>query len=312
MKLFLLCGLLLSLACSKTDDNIFNGYIEGEYVYISPYTSGILDKINIIKGQKINSGEQLFTVDSEIWKANIIQAKNKLDKSYANYANLSKGERKQELEVFIRQKAQAMAVLENTNKEYQRAQKLLKRKIVSQENFDQKLAAYKSAKAKVAELEASLRSAMLSAREDELKMAQNEIEIAQQDLLKITKQADNNNVKSKVSGMIEDVYFRLGEYVAKGTPVVSILPPENVKIRFFVPEKILASLKYQMPIKVICDGCQAEIPAKISFISSKAEFTPPVIYSIESRDKMVFMVEATFNNQAQNLHPGLPISVRIK
>lgn len=312
-KVSLYCVLFILLsACSVENDNVVNGYVEGEYVYISPYTSGILDKIDVVKGQNVNVGEELFVVDHDIWQANSAQAESELDKAYSNYANLSKGERKQELDIIIKQKAQAVATLENAEKEYNRAKDLVKTKVVSQATFDQKLATFENAKAKVAELEASLQSAMLAAREDELKMAQNDIEIARQNLMKIQKQAENNAVKSKVSGVVEDVYFRLGEFVQAGNPVVAVLPPENVKIRFFVSEKQFPKIKLNMPVRVMCDGCGDSLPALVSFISTKSEFTPPVIYSVDSREKLVFMIEAVFADRMQNLHPGLPVSVRIE
>lgn len=307
----LLAFLLLLSACSNEDTVNVNGYIEGEYIYISPSGSGILDEIDVTKGQSVKAGDKLFAVDREIWSANLIQAQNELDKAYANFADLSKGKRKQELEVIIRQKAQASATLKNAEKEYRRAQKLVKTKIVSQSDYDRKLSDYENARARVAELDASLASAMLSAREDELKAARNDIEIARQNLLKTEKQAADNTATAKTGGYVEDVYFRLGEFVPAGTPVVSILPPENVKIRFFVSEETFPDIRPNMPVDVICDGCKSPRKARISFISSQSEFTPPVIYSIESREKLVFMAEAVFEDKTQNLHPGLPVTVRI-
>lgn len=310
MKKFLAFLFLLS-ACSSEDAVNINGYIEGEYVYISPSGSGILDEINVTKGQSIRAGDKLFAIDRKIWTANLIQAQNELDKAYANFADLSKGKRKQELEVIIRQKAQASATLKNAEKEYKRAQELVKTKIVSQSDYDRRLSDYENARARVAELDASLASAMLSAREDELKAARNDIEIARQNLLKIEKQAADNAATAKTGGYIEDVYFRLGEFVPAGTPVVSILPPENVKIRFFVSEKTFPDIRLNMSVDILCDGCKSSRKARISFISSQSEFTPPVIYSVESREKLVFMAEAVFEDKTQNLHPGLPVTVRI-
>lgn len=307
----LLILLLILTACSPESENNVNGYIEGEYVYVSPYSGGILDEVNVVKGQKVAAGDKLFSVDNEIWGANLLQAQNEVDKAYANYANLSKGKRKQELEVIIKQKAQAAAVLENAEKEFKRAQKLVKTKVVSQSDYDKRLADYENAEARVAELTASLETAMLSAREDELKAAQNDIEIAKQNLLKVKKQAANNMAVSKVGGQVEDVYFRLGEFVQAGNPVVSILPPENVKIRFFVSEKLFPKIKLNQPLTINCDGCSKGLAAAVSFISTKSEFTPPVIYSIESREKLVFMIETVFKDKTQNLHPGLPVTVRI-
>jgi HlyD family secretion protein len=105
--------------------------------------------------------------------------------------------------------------------------------------------------------------------------------------------------------------YRPGEWVAAGAPVVSILPPGNVKIRFYVPEPVLASLRIGAPVSVRCDGCGAAIAAKISFIAPQAEFTPPVIYSRENRAKLVFLVEAHPDAANAALHPGLPVEVAL-
>lgn len=273
MKRFLL-GIFLIAACTPQNDKVVNGYIEGEYVYISPYASGILDEINVVKGQNIKKGEKLFAVDFDIWNANIEKAKNEINAAQE-------------------QQKQAEALLVNYQKEYERARKLVKNNTVSQAHYDARLADFENAKAKTAELAAQRES-------------------AEQNFLQVTKQYSKNIALSSVSGIVDDVYFRLGEYVPAGTPILTILPPENVKIRFFVPEKILPRLSQNMPVWVECDGCSQKIPAKISFISSKAEFTPPVIYSVESREKLVFMIEAEFDDKTQNLHPGLPVSVRIE
>ena len=271
-KLF--CLILLLTACKPADDNFINGYIEGEYVYVAPAASGMLDEVNVVKGQQVNIGDKLFAVDKEIWQANLQKAEN-------------------DIEAATEQQKAAVAVLINAEKEYNRAKSLVKNKTVSEANYDAKLASFESAKAKVAELKA------LTAK-------------AEQNLLQVKRQYEQNIATSKVSGVVDDVYFRQSEFVTAGNPVVSVLPPENVKIRFFVNEKTLPQIKYNQQVFVSCDGCIEELKAKVSYISPSAEYTPPVIYSNESRDKLVFMVEATFSNTADVLPVGLPVSVRIK
>lgn len=310
MRKLLLLLFLLS-ACTPENPEQINGYIEGEYVYASAYSGGILDKVDVQKGQLVTVGSPLFSVDGEIWSANLLQAQKELEKAQARYADLSKGKRQQELDVILQQKAQAKAVLENAEKEYKRARELIKTKNISSSEYDRKRADFQNAAARVDEAEASLAAAMLPAREDELKAARKDIEIAEQNLIKVKRQADNNAVVSKVNGQVEDVYFRPGEYVQPGNPVVSVLPPENVKIRFFVSEELFPEIRLNMPLVIMCDGCRDGLAATVSFISTKSEFTPPVIYSLESRKKLVFMIEAVFDDKMQNLHPGLPVTVRM-
>lgn len=281
-------------------------------MYVSPSATGILKELHSVKGQHIERGTPLFSVDPEIWLETLKQAQNELGKALADHANLTKGKRAQELAVIEEQKKQAQAVLINAQKEFARAAKLVKSNTVSQSHYDAKLAEYETAKAKAAQMEAELKAARLPAREDEIQAAEHAVEIARQNLAKLQMQAEQNAPNSPVDGTIADVYFRIGEFVPAGSPVVSVLPPENVKARFFVSEKLLPALSYNQPVFISCDGCARELPARISFISPNAEFTPPVIFSTESRQKLVFMIEAAFDNPDKALTPGLPVSVRIE
>lgn len=312
MKKILCLFCLLAASCHSEPTDVYNGYVEGEYVYISAYTGGILDQIDVVKGQPVEQGTGLFCLDEEIWAADLARAQSVLDKAQANLSNLSKGKRRQELEVILKQKAQAQAVLDNARKEYARAQELIKTRHISRSDYDKKRSDFYNARAKTEELDASFQTATLAAREDELAAARKEIEAAAQELKKIQKQAANNAAVSPVSGRVQDVYFRRGEFVPAGSAVVSILPPENVKVRFYVPENVFTRFRQGTQVVVYCDGCPAGgLQATVSFVSAQSEFTPPVIYSVESREKLVFMIEAAFDDKTQNLPPGLPVSVRI-
>jgi len=112
---------------------------------------------------------------------------------------------------------------------------------------------------------------------------------------------------SPVAGTVQQVYYRPGEMVPAGRPVLALLPPENIKVRFYVPEAMLAKIALGEMVKVQCDGCAADIAARISFISDSAEFTPPVIYSLEERSKLVFLVEAR-PERPERLRAGQPVS----
>ena len=117
-------------------------------------------------------------------------------------------------------------------------------------------------------------------------------------------------VFSPVAGTVHQVYFRQGEMVAAGRPVVSILPPTNVKVRFFVPEAKLPHITLGENVKIRCDGCASDLDARVSFISRTAEYTPPVIYSLDERSKLVFMIEAR-SEHGEKLRVGQPVSVTL-
>jgi HlyD family secretion protein len=115
-------------------------------------------------------------------------------------------------------------------------------------------------------------------------------------------------VFSPVTGTVQEVYYRPGEVVPAGRPVVSLLPPGNIKVRFFIPEPVLAAIDYGDIVKVHCDACAPDITAHVSFIARQSEFTPPVIYSLEERSKLVFLVEA-LPDKPNALRVGQPVDV---
>lgn len=266
--------ILTLCACQPAGEETINGYIEGEYVYVSPTVGGVLDEINIKKGQNVTIGDKLFSVDFDIWQTKLSKAQN-------------------DVQTIKEQLKGAEAILINAEKEYQRAKKLVKSNAVSQATYDIKISNFDNAKAKVSEINTLIAT-------------------AEQNLEQIKKQYDQNIAISKVNGLVNDVFYRLGEFVPQGNPIVSILPPENVKVRFFISEKMFSQIKYNQQVFVSYDGATKELPATISYISNSTEYTPPVIYSTESREKLVYMVEATFDNKKDILNVGLPVSVRIK
>ena len=115
---------------------------------------------------------------------------------------------------------------------------------------------------------------------------------------------------SPADGTIEQVYYRVGETVSAGKPVVALLPPKNLKMRFFVPEPVLPKIKYGESVAISCDGCEKGLTAKISFIARSAEYTPPVIYSLDERSKLVYLVEAR-PDQPEKFRVGQPITVTL-
>src|SRR5215471_2663547 len=117
-------------------------------------------------------------------------------------------------------------------------------------------------------------------------------------------------VFSPAEGTIEQIYYRTGEMVPAGRPVLALLPPGNLKVRFFVNEALLPQIRINDVINVHCDGCPDGLTAKVSFIARNSEFTPPVIYSLEERAKLVFMIEA-LPEQPERLRVGQPVNVTL-
>jgi HlyD family secretion protein len=163
----------------------------------------------------------------------------------------------------------------------------------------------------VQSISADLKTAQLGARPDEIKAAEAEANAVSEQLVQARWNLDQKTQDTpRAKGLIFDTYYYSGEWVPPGRPVISLLPPENVKVRFFVPEKTVGRLSLQQKVFVSFDG-GGTVPAHISFISPQAQYTPPVIYSSQTRAKLVFMIEASVEpDMALRLHPGQPVDVR--
>jgi HlyD family secretion protein len=198
-------------------------------------------------------------------------------------------------------------------KDYARTVELVQRGFLSPQKLDEARMAQDNTKLRVREIESQIATANLGGRPDEIRAAESEVQASKAALAQADWRLRQKTVASSVAGMVTDTNFVKGEWVGAGAPVVAILPPENVKVRFFVPEPKLGAVKVGQSVELACDGCAAKIPAKISFVAPQAEFTPPVIYSRDSRAKLVFLVEArTSKEDAVKLHPGQPVDVTLK
>ncbi len=305
-------GSLILAACSASSEDRYQGYVEGEYVHVAAPLAGQLIKLSIARGGQVEAGAPLFTLEQEKERAQAEEAQSRLAQSRAEEANLLKGRRAEELKIIEAQLAEAMAQLKLSEIELERARKLSEKHFISRDRLDQTRTARERNRARIEELSAQLKTAKLAARRDEIAAAQAEVAASQAELEQARWRLRQKSVSAPVGGFVQDTLYRVGEWVPSGSPVVSLLPPENVKIRFFVPETLLGRLHMGMAIKIICDGCPQSYRATVSYISSQVEYTPPVIYSKENRMKLVYLVEATPSPiDAPRLRPGQPVDVEL-
>lgn len=299
--------------CSDNTPATFQGYAEGEYVHIAAAFSGTLDALAVQRGAQIKAGTLLFRLESQNESAARNEAAERLRQAAAQLENLKKGKRPSELEAIRAQQAQAQATLRLSETQLRRMERLLGSGAVTREQLDQARSGYDRDRARLAELNAQAQTARLGAREDEIRAAAAETDAARAALAQAEWRLAQKSVSATLDGVIDDTLYVQGEWVPAGAPVISLLPPQNIKIRFFVPEAALGALRIGQGVAVTCDGCGAPIAAQIRFIASQAEYTPPVIYSKETRSKLVFMVEAWPAPQdAVKLHPGQPVDVALK
>ncbi|HUW49463.1 MAG TPA: HlyD family efflux transporter periplasmic adaptor subunit [Sulfuricella sp.] len=314
MKLTL-TGLLIVAAgmagCSHDTSQIYQGYAEGEFVRVAAPYAGALTSLAVQRGGQVEAGAPLFALEQDNEKAARDEAAQGLKRAEAQLEDLKKGKRPIELDVVIAQREQARAALKLSTDDFSRDEKLAKEGFISRQKLDGDRTTLERDRQHLKELEAQLASAKLAARVDEVRAAEAQVAAARATLARAEWSLAQKSVKAPVAGLVQDTLYVQGEWVPAGNPVISLLPPQNIKVRFFVPEARVNTLKTGQPVTVSCDGCSAPIPATISYIAPQAEYTPPVIYSKENRDKLVFMVEARpAPADATRLRPGQPLDVR--
>jgi HlyD family secretion protein len=237
--------LLLVGSCSDPPKNRFQGYVEGEFVYVASPLAGTLESLHVRRGDQVKAGDPLFALDETPEKA-------------------------------AREQIEAALVLSEA--EYARQDKLVRTGVAAIQDLDR---------------------ARSTRDQDKRRLTQTDWSFSQK------------RQSAPQTGLVYDTLYRQGEWVAAGKPVVALLPPQNIKVRAFVPETRVGSIHYGDEVQVTVDGVRDPFIGKVSYISPRAEYTPPVIYSRETRDKLVFMVEAVFDPAtAAKLHPGQPVDLQ--
>jgi HlyD family secretion protein len=292
------------------DEARYYGYVEGEYVYVAAQTSGILQTLEIKRGDTVDGNQTLFSLDDDKQRIALEKSRSSLAIAKAQLMDESTGKRPPELAVIEEQLRIAKANLALAEATYKRSSELASLDFVANSKLDQDHASLDAARATVKEQMAQLEVARLPARTEQLRAAEQSVNSAGKDLVRAEIDLAERRVWAPASGYVQQTYFLPGEYVAAGTPVVSLLPPGQIRFLFYVGEPQRAALKMGTPVLIGCDGCDRPVKAHISYLSSSAEYTPPVIYSLEERSKLVFMAEA-LPDEPTTLLPGQPIDVQV-
>jgi HlyD family secretion protein len=299
--------------CNDQPGDVLQGYAEGEYLRVASPVAGQLVRLHVARGADVAAGDPLFALEQENEAAARRQAREQLRQAEAQHRNLLTGKRSEEIDAIRAQLAQAEATLRSSEANLGRQEELVRAKFVSREAADTARSARDRDEARVNELRAQLAAARLAARPDEIRAAQAAAAAAKAALAQADWKVEQKSSPAPQSARVIDTLYVQGEWVPAGLPVVTLLPPANIKVRFFVPEKILGSVRVGQSVSVRCDGCGEPLIAPISYISSQAEYTPPGIYSRENRAKLVFLVEARPTpTEAAKLHPGQPVEVRLR
>ena len=298
--------------CAADSSKVFQGYVEGEYVYVASPLGGALTNLAVARGDQVKTGQLLFELERGSEAAAVQQAEKNLGQAQSQLDDLNKGKRPTEIASMEAQLERARANLKMAADEFERREKLGDADVVSREELDQARAQRDMDKAQVDQLAADLDTAKLGGREDAVRAAQDAVESQTAALDKARWAYDQKVQFAPTNAFVQDTLYRAGEWVAAGNPVVELLPPENLKVRFFVPQEMLPRIKTGESVSVTFDGATKSYSATVNYISTQAEFTPPVLYNRENRAKLIFMIEAKFSPaDAAELRPGQPVDVKL-
>ena len=310
----LLAFVTLALAgCGQRAPSAYQGYLEGEFVYLASPLAGRLEKLAVQKGAQVAAGAPLFTLEQGAELSTLRETAERLRQGQARLADLRKGQRPSELAALEARLAQARSAVELSGLALERATKLRQTAVLSDDDFDRMRLNHEANTTLIAETSAQLATAQLGARADVVAAAEADVAAAQAALDRAGWAVAQKSQSAPRAGLVYDTLYREGEFVAAAAPVVSLLPPENLKVRFFVPEAEFGALKAGDRVQVALTGRAEPIEARISYLSPRPEYTPPVLYNRANRAKLVFLVEALPVDAAvaRDLHPGQPVEVSV-
>ena len=284
------------------------GYVEGEYILVAPVEIARIEQVAVRRGDAVVTGQQLVFLERRDAELALVQAQAALEQASSTLADISLGRRPEEIAVIEATVASAKAQARESTRELARQKDMLSRGVVPQASFDQAETQNAVAQANVNQLEANLAVARLPARPDAINAAAAAVAQAQAAKENAAWRLEKRTLVSASDGIVFDVILNTGEVAGPQAPVISILPKGGVKLRLYVPEKTVSQVALGTALKVSCDGCE-NITAQVSYVASGPEFTPPVIYSLENRQKLVYLVEARISDDDAGLKPGQIVNV---
>jgi HlyD family secretion protein len=288
----------------------FTGYVEAQYVYVAPASTGIIAQFKVKEGQPVKAGDVLFVQTTAQQQALYNSARAQADAAVATWQNLLTGGRPEELAASQAAVKKAQADVDLAEATFARSQKLFASNTITQAQLDQDTAAVQSAQASLNQAKAQAAVTALPGRQAQQAAAKAQADAAQAEAANAKATLDDRTITAPVDGRIERTYYEAGEMVQAGATALSILPAKALKVEFYVAEPDRIKLTLGTPVEVACDGCGAGLAAKVSFLASDAQYTSPLIYSRDERATLVYLAEATIADPG-NILPGQPVTVRV-
>jgi HlyD family secretion protein len=287
------------------------GYVEAETMYVAAPVSGRLASRAVDRGASVEQGALLFSLDVETTAADTARVEAEIAGARAQAADLAAARQRQpDLDVSRASAAAAQAALTKAQADFNRINALFGRGFASRAQLDSARAARDGAAAQLAQTQAQIRAGQISSgRGEQIAAAQAQVAGAEASLRAQRQRGREIAPVSPARGVVEQTFYNPGEWVPANAPVVAVLPDDRRKLRFYAPQDRIAGLRVGQTVRFTCDGCGGERSVRITFISPRAEFTPPVIYSESARSKLVFLIEAALPAVGKPLPPGLPVAV---
>jgi HlyD family secretion protein len=287
------------------------GYVEGEYVRLAPIENAQVRIVNVRRGDMVEAGQPLVLLENTDAEIAVVQADAALAQAKAQLADLQQGKRPQEIAVLEAALRSAQAEAEEARRVFDRTQDLFSRGIATQADLDKAATRVTMAEAAVGRAEADLKVARLPAREEAISGAEHQVEQTQAALEQARWRLSKRTITAPESGRISDVIRNPGDLSGPSAPVISMLPDGAMKLKLYVPEEKFSTIRIGDRLAVSCDGCPDDLTALVSYASPEPEFTPPVIYSLETRQKLSHLIEARPEGDAAPLKPGQIVDVRL-
>jgi HlyD family secretion protein len=313
LALTLALAALLGGGCSRSGSRHWQGYLEGDFIYVSSPLAGRLDTLAVEKGSRVPKGAPLFELEHASETAALNQADQQLQAALDQLQDISKGSRPEEIAAMEAHLGQSRAAEDLAKLDLARQSDLFKSGAISASDYDHARLTHKGLAQSVDEDKARLETARLGGRADAVAAAKAIVQAAQDSLDHAKWGVDQKSQAAPAEALVYDTLYRQGEYVSAGSPVVTLLPPANIKVRFFVSEPDFGLIKAGDRVSVSVDGVPSPLDGRVTYLSPQPEYTPPVLYNQDNRSKLVYMIEAVFPDKvAADLHPGEPVDVRLQ
>jgi len=287
------------------------GYVEGEYVLVAPIETARIGQLLVTRGDQIEPGQELVALEQRDAELLVAQAESALARARSELADLMQGARPAEIDVAQAAVESVTADLTEAQHEFERVGDLFARNVASQSQVDAARANLDVASARLRQTEANLAVIRLPARADRIAAAEAGVAEGVAALDSARWRLDQRVLSAPTAGVVADIYRFTGDLAGPQTPVLSILPNDGVKLRFYVPQGHYALIAIGDRVSFTCDGCPDGLQATVSYLSTSPEFTPPVIYSLDARQRLVYLAEARIDPDVDSVMPGQIVDVRL-